>query len=154
MGHPVIDEDEEDVPLKVRFSKKFLKSARKKAGRPKTKNEEEKSLSKESKDEPKDNNTELEIDEDKIKLAQSYEEQNLESNQKNSNTDEEKPLKAPAPSAVAPTSGQTLIFLLNFKKNPERKLRLFRTVIREIGILEGGLFLLYFISLILKLNSQ
>ena len=102
MGHPVIDEDEEDVPLKVRFSKKSLKSARKKAGRPKTKNEEEKSLSKESKDEPKDNNTELEIDEDKIKLAQSYEEQNLESNQKNSNTDEEKPLKVHAPSAVTP----------------------------------------------------
>ena len=102
MGHPIIDEDEEDVPLKVRFSKKSLKSARKKAGRPKTKNEEEKSLSKESKDEPKDNNTELKIDEDKIQLAQSYEEQNLESNQKNSNTDEEKPLKVHAPSAVTP----------------------------------------------------
>ena len=69
------------------------------------KNEEEKSLSKESKDEPKDNNTELEIDEDKIQLAQSYEEQNLESNQKNSNTDEEETLKESAPSANAPTSG-------------------------------------------------
>ena len=82
------NEDEENVPLQVRFSKKSLKSARRKAERPKTKDEEKKSLSKESKDEPKDNNSELEIDEDKIKLAQSYEEQNLESNQKNSNTDE------------------------------------------------------------------
>ena len=82
------NEDEENVPLQVRFSKKSLKSARRKAQRPKTKDEEKKSLSKESKDEPKDNNSELEIDEDKIKLAQSYEEQNLESNQKNSNTDE------------------------------------------------------------------
>ena len=82
------NEDEKNVPLQVRFSKKSLKSARRKAERPKTKDEEKKSLSKESKDEPKDNNSELEIDEDKIKLAQSYEEQNLESNQKNSNTDE------------------------------------------------------------------
>ena len=103
-NNEVIDKDEEDVPLQVRFSKKSLKSARRKAGRP---------LSKESKDESKDNNTELEIDEDKIQLAQSYEEQNLDSNQKNSNTDEEKTLKASAPSAVAPTSGQTLIFPLS-----------------------------------------
>ena len=110
MGHPVIDEDEEDVSLQVRFSKKSLKSARRKAGRPKTKNEEDKSLSKESKDEPEDNNTELEIDEEKIQLAQSFEEQNLESNQKNSNTDEEKLLRAPAPSAVASTSGNVLIY--------------------------------------------
>ena len=35
----------------------------------------------------------LEIDEDEIQLAPSYEEQNLENNPKNSNTDEEKPLK-------------------------------------------------------------
>ena len=106
----VFDDDKEDVPLQVRFSKKSLKSARRKAGSPKTKNEEEKSLSKESKDEPEDNNTELEIDEEKIQLAQSFEEQNLESNQKNSNTDEEKTLKVSAPSAVALTSGQTIIF--------------------------------------------
>ena len=101
MGHPVIHEDEEDVPLQVRFEK-ILEIARRKEGRPKTKNEEEKSLVKESKDEPKDNNTELEIDEDKIQLAQSYEEQILESNQKNSNTEEEKALKVHAPSAVKP----------------------------------------------------
>ena len=99
MGHPVIHEDEEDVPLQVRFEK-ILEIARRKEGRPKTKNEEEKSLSK-AKDEPKYNNTELEIDEDKIQLAQSFEEQNLESNQKNSNTDEEIALKAHAPSVVA-----------------------------------------------------
>ena len=116
MGHPVIDKEEENVPLQVRFSKKSLKSARRKTGRPKTKNEEEKSLSKELKDEPKDNNTELKIDKNKIQLAQSYEEQNLENNQKNSKTDEETALKAPAPSAVAPTSGQTLIFPFNLKK--------------------------------------
>ena len=55
-----------------------------------TKNEDE-SLSKEPKDGPKDNNSELEIDE--IPSTQSYEVQNLESNPKNSNTDEEKTLK-------------------------------------------------------------
>ena len=69
--------------------------------------------SRDSNNEVIDNNSELEIVEDKIQSAQSYEEQNLESNQKNSNTDEEKPLKAPAPSVVAPTSGQTRIFPLN-----------------------------------------
>ena len=118
-------EDKEDVPLQVRFSKKSLKSARRKAGRPKTKNEEEKSLSKESKDEPKDNNNSiLEIDEDKIQLAQSYEEQNLESNQKNSNTDEEKTLKAHEHSAVAPKGQyvdlETKLSSLNFSQKTKR----------------------------------
>ena len=58
--------DEENVPLQVSFSKKSLKSARRIAGRPKTKNEKDKCLSKDSKDEPKDERSELEIDEEEI----------------------------------------------------------------------------------------